>query len=279
MTLDSTTPVPIQLSTPHLIRQRVILTLACVICIGLTMWLGRVLHIPAERGVAGTIMQQPGWPLAIALAWMVLIGGSLLAAVFTIGLHEEAGLFSAAVGLAGLSVMFGPMHYVLFASKSSSVYLLMALELFLLGIAVQIAFLMRRMWARTMPEIPSPAEQNLLASAVHAVIMCILVMLLCQSDAKPQALFSVAVAAYVAAIATQYISPTTGAWICAGPTLAGVFGFCMQYFAATDMVIGDPRNLFAALARPLPLDYASLGTAGALLGFWTARKWQAEDME
>jgi hypothetical protein len=31
-------------------------------------------------------------------------------------------------------------------------------------------------------------------------------------------------------------------------------------------------GFLVALARPLPLDYASVGTAGALLGYWMRRK-------
>ena len=35
-------------------------------------------------------------------------------------------------------------------------------------------------------------------------------------------------------------------------------------------------GILPALARPLPLDYATAGTAGALMGYWTSRKWQHE---
>jgi hypothetical protein len=36
------------------------------------------------------------------------------------------------------------------------------------------------------------------------------------------------------------------------------------------------RGPFAGLVRPLPLDYASAGPAGAILGHWMSRKWQKE---
>jgi len=43
---------------------------------------------------------------------------------------------------------------------------------------------------------------------------------------------------------------------------------------------GQGGGLLAPLARPLPLDYASLGTAGAILGYWTSRQWQrAKELE
>ena len=30
------------------------------------------------------------------------------------------------------------------------------------------------------------------------------------------------------------------------------------------------------LGRPLPVDYASVGVAGSLLGYWTSRRWHHE---
>jgi hypothetical protein len=38
--------------------------------------------------------------------------------------------------------------------------------------------------------------------------------------------------------------------------------------AAVATETGRVTGVFAPLARPLPLDYASFGTAGALLGYW-----------
>ena len=39
-------------------------------------------------------------------------------------------------------------------------------------------------------------------------------------------------------------------------------------------MIGLSRgSLLAPLSRPLPLDYASVGPAGALIGYWMSRRW------
>ena len=37
---------------------------------------------------------------------------------------------------------------------------------------------------------------------------------------------------------------------------------------------GRGAGALAALGRPLPLDYASLGPAGAILGYWISRGWE-----
>ena len=67
--------------------------------------------------------------------------------------------------------------------------------------------------------------------------------------------------------------------------IVGVFGYLFAYlaFCSTDPITwksGTGGGTLAALARPLPLDYASLGTAGALVGYWTSRQWQrAKELE
>jgi hypothetical protein len=67
------------------------------------------------------------------------------------------------------------------------------------------------------------------------------------------------------------------AWYLAAPMVVGMVGYLLAFalVRATDLAIGRPGNsggVLAALARPLPLDYASVGTAGALAGYWIRRK-------
>jgi hypothetical protein len=55
----------------------------------------------------------------------------------------------------------------------------------------------------------------------------------------------------------------------------GLFGYLAAWlFPPTGIEVGRPGlagGFLAALARPLPLDYASAGTGGALLGYWMRR--------
>jgi hypothetical protein len=125
-----------------------------------------------------------------------------------------------------------------------------------------------------------PLDQKLLAAVAQVVVTMIVMMLICQSDAKIQTLASVGIASYVAALVAHYFIATgPSAWFCVGPLVVGLIGYISQYLSPSDWMIGDVHGVFAALARPLPLDYASLGTAGALMGYWTSRQWHRERLE
>ena len=181
------------------------------------------------------------------------------------------------------------MRFVLFGATSPAVYLLLALELAVLfAIAAGGWLLLRRLLAAgglhddppTPDEADEPLDQKLLATAAHAMVMIVLMMLLSQSDTKAQALASVGLSSYLASLAAHHFVPTRpSAWFWAGPLLVGLIGYISQYIAPGDWMIGDARGFFGSLARPLPLDYASLGTAGAILGYWTSRQWQQARVE
>ena len=50
-------------------------------------------------------------------------------------------------------------------------------------------------------------------------------------------------------------------------------GYLYTYqYGAHNAAIGEPAGIFASLARPMPLDYASVGVAGSLMGYWVGRK-------
>ena len=51
-------------------------------------------------------------------------------------------------------------------------------------------------------------------------------------------------------------------------TFETLIGYLLAHWAGADFTIGIPQGNFAPLARVLPLDYASAGAAGALLGYW-----------
>ncbi|HMB94637.1 MAG TPA: hypothetical protein VKK61_01225, partial [Tepidisphaeraceae bacterium] len=246
------------------------------------LWLTRLLDLPPDPLCAGSLLQQQFWPLAIALTWLVLIAGAALTGIFASTEHYEGGLFCASIGIALLSVRFGSMRYALFAATGPRIYLSLAIELVVIYVAVLIAWMMlfsvsRSGWlpAERANEKPEPLDQKLLATAMHAVVMIVVMLLLCRSDAKAQTLASVGIAAYLASLAAyQFIPAEPSGWILLSPMIVGLVGYISQYFTQWDWMIGDARGYFAALSRPLPLDYASLGVAGTLLGYWTSQRWR-----
>jgi hypothetical protein len=97
--------------------------------------------------------------------------------------------------------------------------------------------------------------------------------LLSRTDAKLQTLASVGISSLLAAIGAQYFSPVNASpWLWAGPFIVAVIGYLSSYFSPAGFETGRVSGYFAALARPLPLDYASSGVAGALLGYWSGLK-------
>jgi hypothetical protein len=159
----------------------------------------------------------------------------------------------------------------------------MTFELILLFLGIGVAWLIlfkgsRAGWLPAEPIVVEhePLDQKLLALLMHVIVMIVAMLLLCRSDQKPQTLAAVAIAAYVASLAAhQFVPIQPSGWFLAGPLVVGLIGYIAQYFNAGNWwMIGDPMGYFSALARPLPLDYASLGVAGTLLGYWTSLRWR-----
>jgi len=265
-------------------RERFSVTLGCAISVFITLWLARTLHVPTTPHSAGILMQQPAWPIAIGLACVALIGCTILTSVIAGHVHFEGGLFCACFGLAALSYRLGPTRFALFNSSSPSIYVSMAFELIVLFVAVTIVWLIVRAganagWLAAEPmsdpaETDEPLDQRILATAAQVLLTILLMMLLSQTDNKVQALASIGIASWIAALAAHHFVPTRpSAWFWVGPLIVGLIGYVGQYFSPSDWMIGDARGFFAPMARPMPLDYASMGVAGALLGYWTSLHW------
>jgi hypothetical protein len=58
--------------------------------------------------------------------------------------------------------------------------------------------------------------------------------------------------------------------------IVGVVGYFWAYTWPGLWQIG---NVAVPLARALPLDWASAGPSGAILGYWMSRRWQRESRE
>jgi hypothetical protein len=99
-------------------------------------------------------------------------------------------------------------------------------------------------------------------------------MFLCQSEAKNQALASVGIASFLGTIiAYKYAPVRPSIWFWSGPLIIGLLGYILAAMGQdANLAIGSPIGTFASLARPLPIDYASVGPAGAILAYWMMRK-------
>lgn len=266
--------------TPYRVTQFFVV-LASIVCVLLFWWAARTMGIPAERGFDAGVLEQPHWPLVLISIYVLFAVCLVVATLISGRWWFFGGLFAAVVGLSVLSARGGPIRDVLFDAQATdsprNVFVRLALETCLLFIPIGLAwtfFWMRFDAALPAPDPDSRTEQMPLALALVAqtVITAAVVLLLAATDAKKQVMVSVFLGGLLGTALADYLAPHRKAaiWYWVGPLVVGMIGYLLAYVNAAAWTNGAPLGTFAALARPLPLDYASVGTAGALLGFWLA---------
>ena len=106
---------------------------------------------------------------------------------------------------------------------------------------------------------------------VQFVVTAALTLLLTPTDAIKQVLLGVFVACYGGAALAENLVPDrkAAAWFWVSPLAVGLLGYILAFINAGDFTTGVATGIFANLAHPLPLDYASAGIAGTLLGYWS----------
>lgn len=269
------------------VRDRILLTIGSAGCVLLFLWLAGAFGIPAHPYEQGSLLAQPSPFVAMLVTLVGLIACVLLSSVVVSFVHFDAGLFCAAIGLLGLSVRGGPLRYVLMYSGGQSVFLTLCVELLLLFAFMGIGWVaLRALRGRGLivddvtrdglHEEDDKPGHHALATLTQAVTMGILVLLLAQTDEKAQVIAAVGVAAMLGTLAAHALFPVSPSpWYWAGPLAVGLVGYGLAYVNTNaTWTIGNVAGHFAPLGRPLPLDYAGAGTAGALLGYWTSRRWQ-----
>ena len=274
-------------------RAKTVLLLACVVCVSLFWLAGRLLHIPAHPGFEASLAQQPSATADLVVTGMVLCVSTALATSFTGAIRYEAGLFAGAVGLTALSVRGGPVRYVLQEAGAPRIFLAMALELVVLYGFLGLAWLGLWRLHRAgrlagdethdgLKDREHPLNDRLYALGTQVGAMLLLMLFFTRTDEKKQVLWAVFLSSYLATLLAYAMSPVRpSAWYWCGPLVVGAFGYVAAYLKwrgmddAVHWRAGIGEGFWAPLGRPLPLDYASLGTAGALLGYWMSRRWQS----
>jgi hypothetical protein len=219
---------------------------------------------------------------------VLTVACALIGSVIAGTIRFEAGLATAAIGLLALSMRGGPIRYTLFYSAGPQVFLTLTAELMILyailGIGWAVVWLLRNSgWLQDDPFRDGVADQNepmshkLAALATQVIVMAIVVMLLCKTDRKAQVLASVGLGSFLATLAAHSLFPARPSmWYWVGPLVVGVVGYLLAFSGSTHTwPIGVVGSKFAPeLGRPLPLDYVGAGPAGAIIGYWTSRRWQ-----
>lgn len=265
-------------------RARLLLSLASLLSLILFYAAAQLINFPHHPGYSVSIFQQHGGHPALDLITILVVlvlttlAGTAIAGVIRV----DGGFFGACVGLLALSARGGNVTATLHAADSPAVYLSLLAETVLLFACLALAWLTllplirrRLLHPDRLRDGVEPRDATLgtklLATATQVVAMIVLMMLLAQSDDKVQVIGAVAVAAFAAAALAHSafpVEPSLYFWI--GPGVTAVIGYAWAYSSPGPWLVGHPAN---ALAAPLPLDYASVGPASALLGYWMSRRW------
>jgi hypothetical protein len=218
---------------------------------------------------------------AVVFAACTLLGTALSGRV-----RYDGGVACACIGLAALAWKAAPAGAAIRRTGSVSSFTMFALELLLLAALIAAVWIILqqmsrqgRLGLRPDPERdglvvkPEPLDQKFLALAIHVFTMVLVLLVLARSDERKQVMVAVLVAGFVGSlIAHRFIPAQPGAWFYGGPILCGLVGYLWAAVGASGAELGVVSGALAPVARPLPLDYASLGVAGAMIGYWHSRR-------
>src|SRR5206468_7294590 len=110
--------------------------------------------------------------------------------------------------------------------------------------------------------------QGAMALAGQVILMIFLMLLLAQTDRKAQVVWAVGISSLLSALAAHSLFPARPSiWFWTAPFVVGSIGYMLAWFGRTILPNGDVDGILPALARPLPLNYATTGTAKALMGY------------
>jgi hypothetical protein len=263
-------------------RTQVLVLIASVLCFLLFWWAGGAMSIPAEFGLQDSILQQASWPLDILAIYVLLAVSAVLGSIIAGRSWFFGGLFAALAGLMALSIRGGPMRDVLFhayaAGPGRGIFTALAFEQCLLFLPIGFGWF--AVWRRYEQLLPLPAKTDkpieeggvALAVAAQVAAMGVIVWFLAATDAKKQVLVGVFLGGLAGTALGDYLMPHPKAvrWYWVGPFAVGFVGYLLAWSNAAPWTTGSPLGMLAPLARALPLDYASAGSAGALLGYWLA---------
>jgi hypothetical protein len=273
--------------------ERAVVIIGSSLCGGVFLSTGPLLGVPREPGFNGSVLTS-GAPVTGMIAIVVALSictviGLLVAKLIDV----ESGLFCCCIGLATLAIRSGPIRPVLQYADGPSVFLTLAFESVILAIFVlTVWFALRSFFKPSIQsdglQLVAPNEitdatlsQKLMVVGVQVVVMGVCELVLIQNDPQAQAIAGMAVSAFLAVLAAyMFMSLPEGVWYWTGPAVLGFIGYLLAFLNNKDIAIGEVNGWSAALARPTPLDYASVGTASALLAYWCSRRWaQPEEAE
>jgi hypothetical protein len=276
-------------------RAKWILTAACAAAAALFWLAGRSFGIPRHPDFDASLALQPRPAAVLLLTGFLLWVCVAICTAMTSRVRLDAGLFAACVGLAALSVRGGPMRFefqrAIENGSGRGIFVALGAELVILYGFLALAWY--GLWAlHVRGSLEGDALRDGLADREHAIgermtaaaaqfaAMFLLMLLLARADDKKQVLAAVFLSSFLATLLAFTFAPVRpSTWFWAGPLAVGLIGYAWNYLnwgrgGWSVWKAGLGAGMLAPLGRPLPLDYASLGPAGAILGYWISRGWE-----
>jgi hypothetical protein len=277
-------------------RPRFLLIVALAVSAAAFVFASRTFHVPAAPHFDASLLAQRSPFVALGVVAMTLLASVVLSTVIAGTIRFDAGLFCAVLGMTALSIRSGRMGDLLRQSAPTATgpafFVHLALELVALYALVAVAWsvlwglhtggrLQADEFRDGIEDTDEPLPFKLAALLMQAGVMALGVLLLAQTDDKSQVLGAVFISAFVGACCAYYMYPISPSpWLWVGPMIVGVVGYAIAYFATPagddPWRTGQLTHGLAPLARPIPLDYASAGPAGAILGYWMSRRWHRQ---
>ncbi len=274
-------------------RARLLLLTGSILCFAAFWFSAAVFRIPFYPHYQSSLFLHspfvlPVLIIAVVMAVSVAIGTAIAGMV-----RFNAGLLTACLGLSALSFRGGHPRQTLLWSLSvldqSQIFTRFFLELLILSVFLGAAwYVLRNLYTagklrdRETPIMnegdPGQLPGEISSLGVQFVLTALLIMLIAQTDAKQQAMAAIFIGSWGASAFAHTFFPTgPRSWYWLPPLLVGLAGYLLA-FAVTPagLTTADFRGSFAGLYRPMPLDYASMGPAGAIIGHWMSRRWQRE---
>jgi hypothetical protein len=278
-------------------RAQVLLIAGVCLAYGVFAYASWQFRVPVDPGFGGSILLSTSPIASLVVLAVGLVACVLLATLLAGTIRFDAGLFCATAGMTAISFRggrIGDVLRVVSSGASPAVFMTLAVELVVLYALVAIAWsglwmlhknglLKADEFRDGIEDTDEPVLMKAAAMAMQICVMALLVLLLVQSDAKAQAVGGVGVAAFFGAIAAYYMYPISPSpWLWVGPMVVGAAGYVLAYFNVPHddaWRTGRLEFALAPLARPLPIDYATAGPAGAILGYWMSRRWHRQRIE
>lgn len=268
-------------------RTRLLVLAAATLCFTVFWWAGRLFDIPALPGYQASLLMEPSPAIALMVLAIALAACAALGTVIASSVQLDAGLVAASLGMTAWSFRGGVSERTWFwglatGSGGDTVFLrlffeMLALSVIVVGCWLAFQALRPRLFERD-DEEDVPVAKNLMALGIQIVAGAIAVMLVAQSTDKLQVLAAAFLGGFAGPMASQWLAPTSSrGWHFAAPLVVGLIGYIAAHFDPAGIHTGELSATLGALARPLPLDYASAGPAGAMMGHWMARQWAAQE--